>query len=201
MTGCEPDCQTICFALTCLPQQLSMLFKWEGMAAENSSMSLVRWLPRGRWRQRWCSHVMWPTTPPVFINLQNMSETSHREKKQHLLEECLLVTALQQFSILDSRETQCAVTCICSVILKYFCRVVTLICYSVVWLSVNIKVSMTSSAWSAGCRGGWVQTPPSLFSHRQETEDQWIELRWSRQFNWLASEPKKLILFSALLQS
>ncbi len=57
-------------------------------------------------------------------------------------------------------------------------------------LSVNTKVSMTSVPWSTSCRDGWVQTPP--FSCRQETEGQWIEQRWSRQFNRLASQQKKL---------
>lgn len=38
--------------------------------------------------------------------------------------------------------------------------------------------------------------PPLLFSCGQEMEGQWIGLRWSRQFNWLASQPKKLILLS-----
>lgn len=76
----------------------------------------------------------------------------------------------------------------------------TLKCNLPVWLSVNTMVSMTSLAWSASCRGGWVQTPALLFSCRQKIEEgQRIELRWSKQFNWVASQPKKPILFFLLL--
>lgn len=172
---------------------LSVPLSRGGMAAQNCSKPWVTRMKSVKTETAafTCRHYTRPTTVHLFINLPNVFVWElHTSKKAAHMSTGLMLIYILQFCIIYLRH---------AFIQKHLCICRDVVTLTVIYWCVNTKVSMTSLVWSADCRGGWVQPPPLLFSCRQETKGQWIELKWSGHFNWLASQPKRLIFFSFLL--